>query len=432
MIEKLSHIDIILVLCQIGLMILFARVFGELARRLQQPMVVGEILAGIILGPTIFGYLMPESFELLFPAKGHWSLVLDGFIQVALVLLLFIAGLEVELDLVIQQGRRALYTSLSALAFPFLIGFGYAIYDPTFFGITDESHYLIFALFFGTVLSITALPVLARVLMDLNIFKSKMGMLIIAAAMVIDVLGWLIFAVILSMIDGNSEKMGVGSTLGLTLLFTIITLTIGKVLINAALPWINRNFAWPGGLLSMAMVICFFAAAFTEWIGIHSIFGAFIFGIALGDSEHMSERAKEIVHQFINNIFAPLFFVSIGLSVNFIANFNIPMILVILLLATIGKVLGGYLGAKAGKMDNVKSLAVGFAMNTHGTLEIILGTIALNTGIITEEIFVAIVVMVILTILVSTPLMRYFLDLNRRINKLRKKKLRMRMDYEED
>jgi Kef-type K+ transport system membrane component KefB len=108
------------------------------------------------------------------------------------------------------------------------------------------------------------------------------------------------------------------------------------------------------------------------------------------------------------------------------------MILVILLLATIGKVLGGYLGAKAGKMDNVKSLAVGFAMNTHGTLEIILGTIALNTGIITEEIFVAIVVMVILTILVSTPLMRYFLDLNRRINKLRKKKLRMRMDYEED
>lgn len=430
--DKLDHSDIILVLCQIGTMILFARAFGELARRLRQPMVVGEIIAGIVLGPTVFGYLSPDVFTMLFPETGHWSMVLDGFIQVALVLLLFIAGLEVELDLVIQQGRKALYTSLSALAVPFAIGFVYAYFNPGFFGITKESHFLIFALFFGTVLSITALPVLARVLMDLNIFKSKMGMLIIAAAMVIDVLGWLIFAVILSMIDGGAGKMSVGGTLGLTLLFTILTLTLGKMLVNAVLPWINKHFTWPGGLLSLAMVVCFFSAAFTEWIGIHSIFGAFIFGIALGDSEHMSERAKEIVHQFINNIFAPLFFVSIGLGVNFVANFNLPMIIVILLLATVGKVAGGYLGAKAGKMNNVQSLAVGFGMNTHGTLEIILGTIALNTGIITEEIFVSIVVMVILTIILSTPLMRYFLELNRNIKKLRKKKMRMRMDYEED
>ena len=126
----------------------------------------------------------------------------------------------------------------------------------------------------------------------------------------------IIFTIILGMMGEDSGSLTVGQIVLVTLLFTVLMLTLGKSLINRSLPWINKQFAWPGGLLSVAMVLCFLSAAFTEYIGIHAIFGAFIVGVALGDSSHMSERAKEIVHQFINNIFGPLFFVSIGLYVN--------------------------------------------------------------------------------------------------------------------
>src|SRR5690606_16813371 len=139
-----------------------------------------------------------------------------------------------------------------------------------------------------------------------------------------------IFSVILSFM-GQSANLSLVSTIGITLLFTAFMLTLGKALIDRILPWINKNLAWPGGILSLSMAFCFMAAAFTEWLGIHAIFGAFILGVALGDSDHMSEKAKEIIHQFINNIFAPLFFVSIGLKINFAAHFDILLILAILI-----------------------------------------------------------------------------------------------------
>ena len=177
--------------------------------------------------------------------------------------------------------------------------------------------------------------------MDLKLFKTKIGMLVVASAMVDDVIGWMIFSIILGMI-GKGGQMAVGYTLLLTVGFTAFMLTIGRGLLNRMLPWVNKKLAWPGGLLSLSLSLCFLAAAFTEYIGIHAVFGAFIIGIALGDSEHMSERAKEIVHQFINNIFAPLFFVAIGLKVNFLVNFDPWLTLVIIIIAFAGKIIGGW------------------------------------------------------------------------------------------
>ncbi|NJN28378.1 MAG: cation:proton antiporter [Cyclobacteriaceae bacterium] len=418
---NLDHTEIVNLLIQLGVMILAARLFGELARKLGQPMVVGEIIAGVILGPSILGTINMDMYELLFPLSGNSGIVLEGIISVSVVLLLFIAGMEVELDLVWQQGKKALYTSLFALIIPLVTGFVVSYYFPGLFSLQSANDKLVFSLFIGTTLSITALPVIARVLMDLNIFKTKMGMVIIASAMIIDILGWIIFSIILSMMGESSGSMTVPQTIIATLLFTIVMLTLGKSLINRTLPWVNRSFAWPGGLLSVAMVLCFLAAAFTEYIGIHSIFGAFIIGVALGDSQHMSERAKEIVHQFINNIFGPLFFVSIGLYVNFVTNFNIVIVSALIILALTSKLTGAYIGARLGGLRKYTSLAVGFGMNTHGTLEVILGTIALNSGLITEEVFVAIVIMVIVSILISAPLMKYSLHLAKKEKSIRKK-----------
>jgi len=261
----------------------------------------------------------------------------------------------------------------------------------------------------GTAMAITALPVIVRILMDLNIFKSRMGMLVVASAMVDDVVGWLIFSVILGMIGKEGGTMSVFYTTILTVGFVVFMLTIGRGLLNRVLPWVNKKLAWPGGVLSISLALCFLGAAFTEYIGIHAVFGAFIVGVAVGDSEHFSERAKEIVHQFINNIFAPLFFVSIGLRVNFIANFDPLLTLIILVIAFAGKIIGSGTGTKLGGFTWRESLAAGFGMKARGAMEIILGIVALENGLINEKVFVSLVIMALVTSMSSGPLMKWML-----------------------
>jgi Kef-type K+ transport system membrane component KefB len=406
---KLSQHEIMNLLVQLGLMLLMGRLFAELARKVRQPAVVGEIVAGLILGPTILGMVQPDWFESLFPS-GSSSLVLDGFVQIAVVLLLFIAGLEVDLHIVLQQGKQAFYTSTLGLVIPFAFGFIFPYFFPAFFGSTDGNMHLAYSLFMGTSMAITALPVIARILMDLNIFKSRMGMLVISSAMINDLIGWLIFSVVLGMI-GKEQNISLWNTILLTVGFTAIMLTFGRGLINRGLPWINKKFAWPGGLLSVSLALCFFAAAFTEYIGIHGIFGAFIVGVAVGDSEHMSERAKEIVHQFINNIFAPLFFVAIGLKVNFVTNFDPLLTLAIIAIAFAGKIVGSGWGTRLGGFSWRESLAAGFGMNARGAMEIILGLVALENGLINERVFVSLVIMALVTSMSSGPLMKWMLKL---------------------
>jgi Kef-type K+ transport system membrane component KefB len=410
--SKLAPFEVLNLMLQLGIMLLAGRFFAEVARKLKQPAVVGEIIAGVILGPTVLGLVAPEIFQDLF-VHGTSALVLDGFVQVAVVMLLFIAGLEVDLHIVLQQGRQAFYTSMLGLIVPFMLGFALPYLLPRFFEGLTEGRLLPFALFLGASMAITALPVIARVLMDLGIFKSRMGMLVISSAMINDIAGWLVFSVVLSMISTNSET-GIGSTLLLTVGFTILTLTIGKIFFNRTLPWINRNLAWPGGVLSLSLAACFLGAAVTEYIGIHGIFGAFLIGIALGDSKHFSERAKEIVHQFINNIFAPLFFVAIGLKVNFITNFDPALTGAILLIAFAGKIVGSGLGTKLGGFSWAESLATGFGMNARGAMEIILGLLALESGLINERVFVSLVIMALVTTLTSGPLMKWSLGLEKR------------------
>lgn len=408
--NKLSQQEIMSLLIQLSVMLAMGRAFAELARKLKQPAVVGEIIAGILLGPTILGTISPDGFHSLFP-PGSSSLVLDGFVQVAVVLLLFIAGLEVDLHIVWQQGRQAVYTSFFGLVVPFFFGFLFPYFFPDFFGSDNSANHLAFSLFMGTSMAITALPVIARILMDLGIFKSRMGMLVISSAMITDIIGWLIFSVVLGMIGKGHQNMSLNYTIVLTISFTAIMLTLGRGLVNRILPWVNKKMAWPGGLLSLSLALCFIGAAFTEYIGIHALFGAFIIGITLGDSEHLSERAKEIVHQFINNIFAPLFFVSIGLKVNFLVNFDWALTLAILAIAFAGKIIGSGLGTRLGGFTWRESAAAGFGMNARGAMEIILGLIALENGLINEKVFVSLVIMALVTSMTSGPIMKWVLKL---------------------
>ncbi len=405
---KLSHQELIALILSLGVMLLIARLVGEFFRQFKMPLVVGEIVAGILLGPSLLGQFHPELLNNLFPANGGTPVALNGITQMSVIMLLFVAGLEVELPLIIKQGRTAGITGLFSLIIPFAVGYFATYYGKDFFQLPDQKHLIVFSLFIGTALSISALPVIARILMDLKLLKTRIGMIVISSAMFNDLVGWMIFSLVLSMMKETTNHEGVVVTIAYTLTYAALVLTIGKFLIDKSLPWIQKNFSWPGGILSIGLSLCFLGAALTEYIGIHGVFGAFIIGMAFGDSVNLKQQEREIIQQFITNIFAPLFFVSIGLRINFIDNFNLEMVAVITGLAIVSKVGGAYIGSRISGLKNSEALAIGFGMNARGAMEIILGLLALEAGIINNTIFVALVVMAILTSVLSGPMLQLF------------------------
>ncbi len=405
---KLVHSDIIVLLGSIGCILILARIFAELGKRIKMPMVMGEILLGIILGPTVFGTISPDLCDSIFPKFGAAKIALDGITSLAVVMLLFVAGMEVQLQVMLKQGKTAVYTSLTSMIIPFILGFGAVWFFPGFFTFTADK--LVFALFFGIAMAVSALPVITRILMDLNLFKTKVGMVIIASAIFVDLIGWILFSFVLSLMGQQGEITSIWFTIGMILGFGLFMLIIGRYLINKSLPWIQTKLSWPGGVLSISLGLCFLGAAFTEYIGLHAILGAFIVGIAFGDSVHLQEREREIVHQFVTNVFAPLFFVSIGFKVNFIENFDWAIVLLVFFLAVACKVFGAALGGYMGGLTKRESLAVGFGLNARGAMEIILGTLALNVKLIDDKMFVALVVMALITSMMSGPLMKKFID----------------------
>src|SRR6218665_3609714 len=318
---KLGHNDLIILLASIGGILILARIFAELGKKIKMPIVMGEIMLGIILGPTVFGTCLPDTFSFIFPKAGAAKIAMGGITNLAVILLLFLPGREVGLQLMLKRGRPAIYTSFTSRVIPFMLGFAAVWFFPDFFHYTPDRK-LVYAMFFGIAMAVSALPVITRILMDLNLFKTKVGMIIIAAAIFDDLTGWLIFSFVLSLMGQAGEITSIGFTIGMILGFGLFMLIIGRWIINRVLPWIQKNLSWPGGVLSISLGFCFLGAAFTEYIGLHAILGAFIVGIALGDSVHLHEREREIIHPFVTNVFAPLFFVSIGLKMNFIENFN--------------------------------------------------------------------------------------------------------------
>lgn len=413
---KLGHHDMIIFLLALGAIMIIARLFAELFKTIKLPSVLGEIVAGVVLGPSILGYFWPESFEYLFPFIANPEMVetvpvqyaMDAMINISVIMLLFVAGMEVQLPLVIEQGKVALSTTFFSMLIPIGVGYLGVQFLPELFMANGDVGLVGF--FIGVVLSITALPVIARILMDMNLFKTRIGMTIIASAMLIDLLGWLIFSVLLSVIEDGASGSSLTHTLVSIVVFGGFMLTIGSRLIDKSLPWAQAKFSWPGGVLALSFGLCFLGAAFTESIGIHSILGAFIVGIAFGDSANMRDRTREIIHQFVTNVFAPIFFVSIGLYVNFVDNFNLPLIAVLLVLAYLSKIIGAKIGAKLGGLSKRDSWAVGISMNTHGVLEIILGSLAMGVGLINEEVFVAIVVLVVVSIITSAPMLKRIMN----------------------
>ncbi len=407
--ENLNAHHVTILFLGLGVLLSAARILGELAQRFRQPAILGELLAGILLGPTVFGHLAPDLSAMLFPSHGPNAIALDTISNLAIVLFLMVAGIEVDLSTIWRQGKVGLKVGLTSILLPLAIGFALAFKVPGLFGGNGTAP-LVFSLFIAIALSISALPVIAKTLMDMDLYRSDLGMVVVSAAIFNDLVGWILFAVVLGFME-NMAGSGHSILLTLTLIlgFAGFMLTVGRHLIDKALPFVQAYTRWPGGELSFAVILAILGAAFTEWIGIHAIFGAFLVGAAVGDSSYLRERTRFTIAHFVSFIFAPVFFASIGLKVDFLAHFNPDLVFTVITIACVCKLAGGTLGAIWGGMPRHEAWAVGFAMNSRGAMEIILGLLALQAGIIHQELFVALVVMAIVTSMISGPLMRAIL-----------------------
>jgi Kef-type K+ transport system membrane component KefB len=408
MVSKLSSDEVLNFLIIVSLILITARLLGEICRRFKQPAVIGEILAGIILGPSLLGSVFPNLFNEIFISQPRSYGAFDGLANMGIILLMFIAGFEVDLKQIRKQGKQAASISIMGLVFPFLLGFAtvYFFYNKIF-AVPAQSH-VIAAMFFGTALSITALSVIAKILLDMDMLRSKLGNLILTAAMINDFLGWILFSIIIQLMKTGKQD-GSFFSVSMVLLYTLILLTIGRWLVDKILLVANK-FLSIGVMITLAVCLCLLSAVFTEYLGVRGIFGAFLMGVAIGDSKYFPERLQQILHQFVVNIIAPLFFASIGLRVNFVSNFNGEIIIIILLIACLAKIIGSGVGARMSGLSKNESYVIAFGMNSRGSQEIVLGALALQAKIIDEPIFVGLIVMTVVTILMAGPLMKYYLN----------------------
>ena len=410
---KLHPNDLVTLLLAISIILILSRIASEIGKKIGLPMVMGELLIGVALGPTVLGTIAPGVYRTLFPfaENSNFSLALDAIFSLSVILLLFVAGLELRFSLFLRHGRVAISTGIGSMVLPCASGFAMAWFFPQWFSVSGGGPtHLLFALFLGTAMAISALPVIARILLDMKLLKTEIGAIIIASAVLNDVVGWIVFSFILSLVNQNNGHGSIVLSIVSIAAFATFMLVVGRFAVNRVLPWIQTKLSWPGGVLALSLGLCLLSAAFTEYIHIHAILGAFIAGLAIGDSAYLREQAREIMHQFVTNFFAPLFFVSIGLKVNFIENFDLPIVALVLLLAFVGKVMGAGIGARLGGMSGRHALAVGFGLNARGAMEIILGSLAYEAGLINHAVFVALIVMALVTSITSAPLMRLFLE----------------------
>ena len=406
----MSDHDVLIFLLALAAMLGSARLLGELGRLLGLPLVVGEIGAGILLGPTALGRIAPQAQGWLFPS-GTPEAMIGAYTAVAVVLLLVVVGVEVDLGILRRRGRTALLTGLLGILLPMAGGVALGLLLPAS-DLVDPSRRTMVALLLGVALSISALPVIAKTLLDLGLFKSDVGLLVMAAAMIDDLVGWLALSLLLGPLRGGGVDFAAfGKTVLLAAVFATALLLVGRRLIESVVARLESTgtaAAGTGRVLSLVILLALFGAAATHAIGLHAVFGGFIVGLTVG-AARVKERTRMVIEDFVVNIFAPVFFASIGLRVDFVHAFDARLCFLVILVASVPKLLGCALGARLGGMKWRQATAVGFGMNARGAMGIILAAIARNAGLLRDQMFVALVVMSLATSLVSGPAMKWLL-----------------------
>jgi Kef-type K+ transport system membrane component KefB len=408
-----SHAEVLQLVIQIAVLLAAARFLGGLAQRLGQPAVVGEILAGVILGPTLLSGLIPWVGEWILPQTEVQGYMLEVVALIGVMLLLVITGLETDLALIRRRIGVALGVGAGGLIVPFVLGLllGYALPESL---VGDPSERTVFALFVATALAISAIPVLAKILMDLDLMRREFGQTVLAAGMLNDITGWAMLGIVTALASAQALNAGIVlRTVGMLVLFIAATVTVGKFVVERGLGLIQDRFRGPDAILTLVVVLAFGWGAFSQALSLEPVIGAFAIGILFGGLPRLPTDVVQKLESMALAVFAPIFFAVAGLKVDIGAILEPGLLLialVVIIVATVGKVAGAYVGARyLADQDHWSALAYGAGLNARGAVEIIIATIGLSLGILTTEMFSIIVLMAVVTSVAAPAGLRYCL-----------------------
>jgi Kef-type K+ transport system membrane component KefB/nucleotide-binding universal stress UspA family protein len=397
---------------QLILLMLVGRLLGELMIRIGQPSVMGMLLGGILLGPSGLGLLWPDLHDVLFPKAPEQNAMLDGIAQLGVLLLLLLTGMETDLKFVRQVGKTALVVSLSGVAVPFMCGFALGELMPEAL-LPSPDQRLITSLFLGTALSISSIKIVAAIIREMGFTRRDLGQIIVASAICEDSIGWCIIAIIFSLAQaGTVDVMSVGRSMLGTAVFLIASFTVGRRIVFFLIRWANDYFESDFPVVTTILVIMGMLALITQFIGVHTVLGAFVAGVLVGESPILSKHADEQLRGLILAFFMPVFFGVSGLSTDLSVLKDPTMAVMafgVVVLASFGKFAGAFLGGAIGGLTRAEALALGCGMNARGSTEIIVASLGLSMGALSQDLFTIIVAMALVTTLAMPPMLRWAL-----------------------
>lgn len=399
-------------LSQIVVLLVAGRLLGELLSRWGQPPVMGQLLAGIVLGRSILGHLSPAAELALFPHSAPQQAMLAAVAQVGVLLLLLLTGMETDLSVMRHSGRAAINVSLAGIALPFLCG-AVAIYLLPASMLLRPERRLLLALFIGTALAVSSVKIVAVLVRELGFVRRTVGQIILAAAIMDDAIGWIFVSVLLGIAQHGSLDLGgvLRSVFG-TLVFLALSITVGRRLVFHVIRWTNDHFVSELPVITAILVIMGAMALATDAIGVQTVLGAFVAGILIGESPILTRHIEEQLRGLIVALFMPVFFGLAGLTTDVAALGHPNMLLLtggLIVVASVGKFSGAFLGGRIAGLTGAESLAVGCGMNARGSTEVIIASIGLSMGLIDQRFFTAIVVMALVTTLAMPPMLRWAL-----------------------
>jgi len=396
-----------LLLLQVGTILIVTRLVGLLFKRLHQPSVVGEMVAGILLGPSLLGWLAPEWSARLFPPASLGYLNLLS--QVGLLLFMFLVGLELDLGHLRELGRAAVMTSQVSIVAPFVMGFLFAIYlYPRLSG--ESKNFIGFALFMGSAMSVTAFPVLARILIERKMLRSRVGSVALACAAVDDVSAWCILAGIVVLVRSTGSELPIWLMVSSLAGFVLLMLFV----VRRFLDKLTARYEKLGSLSpdTIAIVFLFVLASglVTESLGVHALFGAFLAGVVMPRDPALSRELSQKCEAVVVVLLLPIYFALTGLrsSIFLISGISLWLYCVaIIALAVAGKLGGSLLSGRLNGMSWREATAVGILMNTRGLVELVILNIGLDLGILSPTLFSIMVLMALFTTVMTTPLLAW-------------------------
>ncbi len=398
---------------QLMVLLLVGRLMGEALLRVGQPAIMGQLMAGLILGPSILGALFPDVQHALFPPAKEQKAMLDAVAQFGVLLILLLTGMETDLALVKRCGRASIAASVAGVVVPFALGFALGEFLPDAM-IPDPSKRLITSLFLGTALSIASVKIVATVVREMNFLRRTVGQVIIGSAIVDDTIGWIIIAVIFGLaLQGHVDPLSIAQSVIGTLAFMAFSFTVGRRLVSFIIRWVNDTFMSELAVITAILLIMGAMALTTYLIGVHTVLGAFVAGILIGESPILSKHIDEQLRGLIVAFFMPVFFGTAGLGADLTVLKDPNLLLLtcgLILIATIGKFGGAFLGGELGGLSRREALALATGMNARGSTEVIVATIGLSMGALSQDLFTMIVTMAILTTLAMPPTLRWALS----------------------